>query len=210
MTRKALSLPLALASALVALPSFAGDVSQISTTDYYAASYYKDALEHPQIKKLKDKDKLAAIAKDIKIKPTQLKDALAKVESLGGDPAELAVEAVKAALKDARVKGRIRDILINTEEPKHVVLYVRWQADKSQDVLKDASAIANAVAQKAPLVSTLSLAAIHPKAPAESKDPVWSGKIGHDQMARIQPNRIDEYADGLYKRLFEGVEQKPF
>jgi hypothetical protein len=201
------------ALALAAAPSSAraADLSQISSADFYAAAYYKEALEHPQIQKLKaDKDKISAVAKDMKITPKKLKEALDKVEALGGDPAQLAVEAVQEALKGERVKGRVRDVLINTDEPKHVVLYIRWQADKAADVVKDASAIAYTVGAKAPLVSTLSLAAIHPKADPASKDSVWSGKIGHAQMARISPGRIEEYAERLYKNLFEGVEEKPF
>ena len=61
-----------------------------------------------------------------------------------------------------------------------------------------------------PLVSTLSLAAIHPKAKEDSKTPVWSAKIGTEAAARISESRIDSYADRMYARLFEDVKKKHY
>lgn len=207
MTRTVLPIALLLAPGL----ALAAEVKTISKEDYYAAAYYKTALEHPAIQKLKSDDgKLKAVAKDIKMAPKKLEEALAKVNALDGDPAALAADAIKSALGSGRMKGKILDVLLNTEEPKHVVAYVRWQSGSSKDVLKEASEIAHAVAAEAPLVSTLSLAAIPPKAARDSRDAVWSAKIGADRMASIQPKRIDEYAERLYARLFEIVDNKPF
>ena len=133
-----------------------------------------------------------------------------KVESLDGDPIELATDAIKNGFAKTRVDGRVLDVLINAEEPKHVVVYVRFQGSTQKDVVKDASTIASVVANKAPFVSTLSLSAIHPKAAKDNKTSVWSAKIGRQAMVRIQDSRINDYADRLYKGLFEGVEERPF
>ena len=210
-----LLLPLATAAGLalggpLAHAADAGDISGVTGEEFYFARYYQGALEHPKIQKLSESAKINAVAKDLHAKPGKLKEAVEKVGALGGDPAELALTAVKSAFEQTRVKGRVLDVLINADEPKHVVIYVRWQASTQPDVVKEASEIAHTVATKAPLVATLSLAAIHPKAPKDSKDAVWSAKIGRDRMASIQPKRIDDYADKLYKRLFEGVEEKTF
>jgi hypothetical protein len=204
-------LPLALLIAPALAIAEAGDVRSISKEEYYAATYYKTALDHPSIQKIKSDDgKLKAVAKDIKIAPKKLEAAIAKVDALGGDPADLAASAIKSALSSGRCKGKVLDVLLNTEQPKHVVAYVRWQASGSKDVVKEASEIAHAVAEAAPFVSTLSLAAIAPTAPKSSRDAVWSAKIGADRMANIQPKRIDEYAERLYARLFEVVDNKQF
>lgn len=195
----------------LAAPANAADVSGITAQDYYAAAYFQSAQEHPQIKAANSKKKqIALVARDIKMKPKEIEAALAKVESAGGDVIELAQEAVKSACESGRLKGRVLDVFINSEEPKHVVMYVRWQGSKGADAVKDASTLAAIVAKEAPLVSTLSLAAIHPKAAKSSKEPVWSAKIGSAAMSRIQEKRIDDYADRLYKSLFEGIEEKPF
>lgn len=199
------------AALLFAGTASASDVSTISKEDYYAASYYKQALDHPKIQKIKSNSaRMKAVARDIRMSPKQLAKAIEKLDSLSGDPAELAVDAIKASLEKTRLKGKVLDVLINTDEPKHVVVYVRWQGTASKDAVKEASTIAHAVAAEAPFVSTLSLAAIHPKAPKSSRDSVWSAKIGHDRMSNIQPNRIDDYADRLYARLFEIVDNKTF
>ena len=201
---------LSLSILLFAAPALAGEIGQVSKDEFYNAAYYKQALEHPAIQKLKsDGAKIAAVAKDLGTTPKKLKAAIDKVGALGGDPGELAGSAIKTSLEHGKLAGRVLDVLVNTDEPKHVVVYVRWQGSSQRDAVKEASMIAHAVSQ-VPLVSTLSLAAIHPKAPQSSKDAVWSGKIGRTSMERIDEARIDDYADRLYARLFEGVETKPF
>lgn len=203
---------LALLSLAIGADAWASDLSSLTRQDYYGGAYYRDALEHPTIQKIKSDDKkLKRVAKDLGWKPKQLQAAVAKYESIEGDIEALATDAIKAALAKSSVKGRVLDVLINTSEPKHVVVYVRWRGNLSTDVVKDASTIAYEVSQATPFVSTLSLAAIHPKADKASKEAVWSGKIGFESMGRIQPKRIDDgSADRLYARLFEGVESKLF
>jgi hypothetical protein len=191
----------------------AADLSQVTASDYYAAAYFKGALENPKIAKLGRSAQINAVAHDLKLKPKNLKDAIEKVEALCGEPEEIgkvAEKAIKGGAAGTRVKDRLLDVLLNIDEPKHVVAYVRWRASGSKEVVKEAEAIASLIAETAPLVSTLSLAAIHPKAGDDSKDAVWSGKISSASMKKIQKSRIDDYGDRLYKGLFEGVEEKTF
>jgi len=202
-----------IALTLMALPAsaLATDVSEITVEEYYAAAYFKQALDHPQVAKQKSRSaQIATVARDLHWQPKKLTKAIDKVESLAGDPIDLATDAIKSGMDGTRVGGRVLDVLINAEEPKHVVVYVRFQGSSAKDVVKDASMIASVVASKAPFVSTLSLSAIHPKAAKDSKTSVWSGKIGRPAMTRIQESRINDYADRLYKGLFEGVEERPF
>jgi hypothetical protein len=205
---------LSVVSALTLAASSAGaaDIGEISKDDYYGYAYYKQALEHPKVQAQKSEQKrLSMVAKDLGWKPKKLQSVVEKVESLSGTPVALAVEAVKAKVaSNQRLKGRVLDVLVNDEEPKHVVMYLRWRGSKSAEAVKEASELAYIVATEAPLISTLSLAAIHPKAADTSKTPVWSGKIDVASAANISPTRIDGYADRLYRRLFEGVEEKPF
>jgi hypothetical protein len=197
--------------ALSAPDAFATDVSEITADEYYAAAYFKSALDHPQVRKHGSKKKqIAAVARDIKWNEKKLAKAIDKVESLDGDPIDMAKTAIEGAFGGTKVGGRVLDVLINSEEPKHVVVYIRWQGSSAKEVVKEAAIIANVVSKQAPLISTLSLSAIHPKAEKSDKTSVWSGKIGKDAMARIDEKRIDAYAERLYKGLFEGVESRPF
>lgn len=189
----------------------AGDISEITAKEFYAAAYYKQAMDDPRIQKIKrEKSRLKKIARSIKIKPKMLTEALEKVGALNGEASELATAAIKSGFAGTRVEGRVLQVFLNTSEPKHVIAYVKFRGKSAGDAVKDAAMIANVVATKAPLVSTLSLSAIHPKAAESSKKSVWAAKISADRMANINPKRIDDYADRLYKRLFEIVESRPF
>jgi len=214
MTQARLVVPAALALALSSpVAASASELAAISADEYHAAAYFKEALEHPKINKLKNrKQQIQAVAKDLRWKPKQLEQAIDKVESLG-EPEDVAKKIeleIREAAAATRVKDNLLDVLVNADEPKHVILYVRWQGTSSKDVVKEASTIANLVADRTPMISTLSLAAIHPKAPKSSKDAVWSAKISADSMKKIQKSRIDDYGDRLYRGLFEGVEEQKF
>src|SRR5687767_4012251 len=78
--------PATLALALLSTtPAIAGDdLSKVSAADYHAAAYFKEALEHPNIAKLKSRQQqISAVAKDLKMKPKKLEEALDKVDSIG-------------------------------------------------------------------------------------------------------------------------------
>lgn len=191
--------------------AIAADVTELSPDEFYGAAYFKTALEHPKVAKQKSEAKqIALVARDLGWKKAKLAAAIEKVRGLGGDPTELAKASLMKAFEGSRVKGQVLDVLFNASEPKHVVIYVRWRGSKSKEVVKEASTIAHLVSEKAPFVSTLSLAAIHPSAGDDSKTSVWEGKIAGTAMSRINPDRIDRYADRMYARMFEEVKSKPF
>ena len=191
--------------------AFASEISEISAEDFYGAAYFKSALEHPQVAKQKNrKRQIRMVARDLRWKSKKLTQAIEKLDGLEGDPIALAKEAVLASLEKTRVKGRVLDVLINADEPKHVVMYIRWRGSRGKNAVKEAATIASAVGTAAPLISTLSLAAIHPKAAPTSTRAVWQGKIASSAMGNIRESRIEDYADRLYARLFEDVKSLPF
>ncbi len=196
----------AVAVVLGAPLAMATEITEITAEDYYGFKYFQRALEFPQVAELKTRDKqVRIVARDMGWKSTRLKAALTKVDSLGGNPTELGAAAIKAGFEDSRVKGRVIELQFDDTEPKHVVAYVRLRGSKSDDAVKDASAVANAVIANAPFVSTASLCLIHPKAPDTNKTCVWSAKIGRSSMERIEKKRIEAYGQRLYARMFEDV-----
>ncbi|MEM7676475.1 MAG: hypothetical protein AAF449_10775 [Myxococcota bacterium] len=196
---------------LTSIPADAADISEISAQEFFAATYFRNALSHPQLAAQKSrKRQIRMVARDIRWKPKRLTQAIGKLDALDGDPLALAKEAVMTALNKTRVKGRILDVIVNADEPKHVVMYVRWRGSRRKNAIKEAATIAAAVGEATPLVSTLSLAAIHPKAPDTSTRSVWQAKIASSAMTNIRKNRIEDYADRLYARLFEDLKAFPF
>ncbi|CAN0592047.1 unnamed protein product, partial [Laminaria digitata] len=121
-----------------------------------------------------------------------------------------AKKLIKAELNKGRIKGRLLKVTVDTRASDHVIAYVRWRGSKRKNAVKEASEIASIIASKVPMVSTISLGAIHPKAAENATKLVWSAKISADSAVNISAARIDDYADRLYKRLFEEVTTLPF
>lgn len=203
----AMAAAVVLTLAVGALDANATEIGDVSKEEFFAASYYEQALADDRIKKIKQENaRINKIAKSIKLSSKKLRAAIDKVGGLDGDPTKLATAAINDGFKGSRVEGRVITVLINASEPKHVVAYVRFHAKKAPDVVKDASTIAHIVASKTPFVSTVSLSAVHPAAPRDSRKSMWGAKISVDRAVNIRPDRIEDYADRLYKRLFEVVD----
>lgn len=205
---KVLLCTVALATAAPAVAAAEG-LSEITREDFHGALYYKNALEHPTVAKLPSEErKLRAVARDMGWPMARLKSAVDKVAALGEDPVQVAQDAIMKGFEGTRLEGQVLQVLINADNPDHAVAYVRWRGSHKVDVVKEAATIAHVVHKQAPFIATASIAAIHPKSPPDSKMTVWSAKIGDSQMARIQPSRIEDYADRLYARMFENVQEK--
>lgn len=210
------ALPLTL-GLLFAAPAGAADISEITKQDYNGYGWYVLKRDDPEFAKYKsDSKKMRMIARKIPGWPSGrkgmkvLKSAIEKVESLDGAADNLAQKLIEGELSKGRVAGRVLKVTIDASTPDHVVAYVRWRGSKGKEAVKEASEIAHTVAAKVPMVSTISLGAIHPKAADDAKKLVWSAKIAADAAINISPSRIDGYADRLYKRLFEEVTELPF
>jgi hypothetical protein len=208
------ALPLTL-GLLLAAPASATDITEVSKDDFHGYSYYQEALEDPRIVKQKSaKKKLKMVARSLGWKgrrgTKKLTAAIEKVEGLSGNADALAKKVIEAKLSEGRIKGRLLRVTVDTRASDHVVAYVRWRGSKGKDAVKEASEIASVIAAELPMISTISLGAIHPKAAVTAKKLVWSAKISADSAANINPARIDDYADRLYKRLFEEVTARPF
>lgn len=208
------ALPLTVA-VLCAVPAQASDISEVSKDDFHGYSYYQTSLEHPKIAKVSsEKKKIQLIARDLgwrgKKGEKRLTAAIEKVEGLGGSADVVAKKFLESELNRGRIKGHLLRVTIDTRVSDHVVAYIRWRGSKGRDAVKEASEIASIVANKVPMVSTISLGAIHPKASEDAEKLVWSAKISAHSAANISPDRIDDYAERLYTRLFEEVTALPF
>ncbi|MEM1025574.1 MAG: hypothetical protein AAGD10_16030 [Myxococcota bacterium] len=187
------------------------EVSELQKEDIQGFGYFRNALSFDEVQQLPSRTaQIRRVARDMGWKSTRLQSAIERYESIEGDVMALAAEAAKQALEASRVKGRVVSVEFDDSNESHVVAYIRWRGTSSKEVIKDASSIAHAINEATPFVSTVSLAAIHPKAKETSKRNVWEGKVGDVAMARIQPDRIEDYADRLYKRMFEDVKELPF
>lgn len=182
-------------------PALAAELAEIDGETYYGAAYFANALEHPKVAEAgSEKRQLGMVARDMGWKRAKLAAAVEKVRSLDGKPLELAQKAIKAALEDSRIKGRVVDVTLSDARMDHVVCTVVWKDAKKKDLVKEASTVANLVAKHAPFVETLGLAA-RPKTGSK----VWQREISRSNMERIDAARIDTYGERLYAGSFEEV-----
>src|SRR5262249_37214728 len=88
----------------------ATELSEVSAQDYYEAAYFKGALDNPKISKLRHDQQISVIARDLRIKPKNLQQAIKKVEALCGEPEAIGKVAEKALMSSSdrtRIKGRL-------------------------------------------------------------------------------------------------------
>lgn len=181
----------------------------LSADDYRVFCGYQDAVADPDIAKLKPKKRDRKIAKMAKMKVKALKAAVAKGEAVGGTCAEIGkkVEAEAAAALKKALGDKIDFFELDLSDPSHVVASVRWKVGvRKKDIWQEAALVAYELAQTSPIVTTIAIRGVDPKAKDTTADAaVWlEAKISYDRAGRISKSSL-KYAERRYKRLFDGV-----
>jgi hypothetical protein len=177
------------------------DPTAMSAAEYKLWVDYKNALEDPRVKRMKPRRRLPRIARNFGVKLGQLKRAIAKGEKFGATIVAENQEAAEKALKASKVGAKVSSVeLVETEGL--VISYVSWNADDKDRLAFDATYIARAVADAAPLTDTIALWA------CMGKKKVWTGMIRLSAAQRINASRIEDFALTRYLRLFEDVHNR--
>lgn len=190
-------------SVLVSLPYSAAMAAQpieLSVDEYKQYQHYKRAIDDPRVQKLKPEARLAAIAKDAKLKPKDLEKAVAKGEA-AGDLKTKCEQNIKELLDESDLKGRVPRIEVDTEDA-HAVAYVQWLNEKPELLVVEASVAAAKAAAACPITSTITVWA---QDKANPKARVFQALISTSAAAKINAERAKDFADTRYKRLFEKV-----
>ncbi len=194
MTFRTIRLVVASATLLAALPAWA-----VSREDFKTYLETRDALQDERVLKMPEEQRIPKIASvNFKMKGTQLQAILDKVEAEGGEKAiaDKSQSAVSTALDATPVKGRVKEVKVDTGSP-HVVTYIKWVADES-NLEAEAALLALKAGAADKVTSTFFLWAVD----ASGKD-LWRAKIGADRTDRIKEDRIADWAKTRYIRLFE-------
>ncbi len=179
---------------------------------------YLDALEDPAVKKLpagaaQDK-KIAQMAK---LKPEKLLSYVEKGRAIGATCQEVA-KVVEADIKkelDAAFPKRIDLFDVDSSDPSHVVVTVRWKAPlgllleaRKKKLVEEAAAIASIVANNGPISRTIAVRAVDVTAADLTSDEaiLFEGKISRTRAANIKrDDKLADYAETRYLKLFDGV-----
>lgn len=208
MIRTALFVAVAAVSAVPA--AAAVDVTE---DDFRLYCGYLDALQKPDIQKVKDpKARDAKIAKLAKVKPAQLSTAIEKGQKAGSTCDEIAKTAqsdAKAAL-DKAFAGRVYFFEIDASDPSHVVASVGWLGIDKKKLIEEAALVSSTIAQAAPMTKTIALRGADPSASDKTADTAgwFDAKISGVNAKRIEQPKIYEYAATRYRRLFDGVVER--
>lgn len=198
------SLLTAVALALPVLLPAAGQADELPMTaeEFGLWRDYRSALDDPRVKKMPEKQRLPAIARNFRVSEKVLAKAVEKGEQHGETIGKQAEELTRAALADAEL-GRLKEVRVDTSASQ-VVVYVQWIAAAPEAVDREASLVAARVHKANPLARILKVEIYDPQ--LETRQ-LFEGLIDREKAGRIQEERIVDFASTRYARLFEKVKR---
>jgi hypothetical protein len=205
----------ALASTLVmafTLPLSARAEADLTAKDFYVFCEYQEAIDTKAYRNLSPKRRDKKMAKKARMSLKKLRGHLKKAGAYGDTCEEVGKhfrDKAEAAVKK-ELPGRIQDFHMDLRTPDKVVVLIRFQGVLKKDVVADASLVAWAVHQSAPIVWTTAVRGVDPQAPDPMADnAIWfEGKISQTRAQQIKKKRIASFANTRYVKLFDGVKQK--
>lgn len=181
-------------------PAFATEELGLSVEEFKMYRHYLNAMEDPRVQKMKEEQKVPAIAKDARFKLPELKKAIEKGEA-AGDVKGKCEGNIKELFGKGPLAGRLGKVEVDTEAP-HAVAYVQWLNEDLAKLPYEASVTASQAAQGCPIASTITVWA-QDKARPDMR--VFQGLISGPAAARIDQAKAKDFAETRYLRLFEKV-----
>ena len=189
-----------LAGLFVALALFPAQVRAdgvaITRKQYQLYKDYKDALDDARVQKMKEADRLPAIAKNFKVPLKELKEAVEAGERDGAQIEPTQSAALKAAFTGSPLEGHLGDVSVDASKG-HIVAYIQWTTSGGP-IDQEACFAAARAAKAAPLAGTYFLTAVD-----GSNAKVFQKLISNDNANRIKEDQIVDFATTRYTRLFE-------
>lgn len=192
-------------SALVAvslLPTTAFSMEKVELTEEEFKMFRQAtlALADPRVQAMKPEARLPAIAKDAGFKLKDLQKAMERAEAAGDVKAKCEAN-VKEALAGTDLKDKLGRLEVDTDAP-HAVIYVQWFNEEAKDLAVQACTAAVTVANVCPIAATVTVYANDKAAP---KTRVFQALISNQGARRINAEKVKDYAETRYMKLFEKV-----
>lgn len=192
-------------AALVAvslLPTTAFSMEKVELTEEEFKMFRQAtlALADPRVQAMKPEARLPAIAKDAGFKLKDLQKAMERAEAAGDVKAKCEAN-VKEALAGTDLKDKLGRLEVDTDAP-HAVIYVQWFNEEAKDLAVQACTAAVTVANVCPIAATITVYANDKAAP---KARVFQALISNQGARRINAEKVKDYAETRYMKLFEKV-----
>jgi hypothetical protein len=172
----------------------------LSEDEFKMVRHYQIALEDARVQKMPEGKRMPAIAKDSGYKLKDLQRALKKADAQGDVKAPCEAN-IKESIDAAPLAGRISKVNVDTSEA-HAVAYVEWVNENATLLEEEAAAVAFRTAQACPILSSIQVWATD-KANASAR--IFQALIARGAAQRINPDRIKDFAQTRYIKLFEKV-----
>lgn len=183
-----------------AVPVFAGEALGLTEDEFKMFQHYKIALTDARVQAMKPEARAAAIAKDAGFKLKDLQKAIEKGEAAGDVKAKCEAN-LKEALATGELAGRIGRLEVDTSAA-HAVAYVQWFNEEQKNLPVEASFAAAKSAEACPIASTITVWAQDKAAP---KMRVFQALVSSASARRINVERVKDFAETRYLKLFEKV-----
>jgi hypothetical protein len=143
---------------------------------------------------------VAAIAKDAGFKPKELQKAIEKGEG-AGDLKAICEANLKEVFAKGELAGRVGKLEVDASAA-HAVAYVQWLNEEPKALAIEASFAAARAVEACPIASTVTVWAQDKAAP---KTRVFQALISASSARRIKADKVKDYAETRYLKLFEKV-----
>ncbi|GMU62114.1 MAG: hypothetical protein AMXMBFR34_38770 [Myxococcaceae bacterium] len=191
---------LALVVLLSSAPVLAVEPLGLSEDEFKMYRHYKIALADERVQAMKPEKRLPAIAKDAGYKPKELEKAVARGDEAGDLKAKCEAN-LKEVFATGELAGRVGRLEVDTEAA-HAVAYVQWFNAELKALPVEASFAAAKAAEACPIASTITVWAQDKAAP---KARVFQALISGTGAKRIAVDKVKDFAETRYMKLFEKV-----
>jgi hypothetical protein len=189
-----------LAQLLLATPALALEPIGLTEDEFRMFRQYKVAMADERVQAMKPDKRLPAIAKDAGFKPKELQQAVEKAEAAGDVKARCEAN-LKEAFGAGELAGRVGRLEVDTDAAQ-AVAYVQWFNAEPRLLPIEASFAAARAAEACPIASTITVWAQDKAAPTAR---VFQALISSTGARRINVERVKDFAETRYMKLFEKV-----
>jgi hypothetical protein len=175
---------------------------QMTEQQYRLYYDYLGALSDPRVQKLKESQKLPAVAHNFHVTPAVMRVAVEKGQQYGPGLAaigKLCEQAIYEGVKGTPLEDRLTAVQLDVSDV-HAVAYVTWTVDKPEMIDQEASFLAARVKKVAPIWADLKLVGIDPR---DKNVKRFDGLITGDAASNIHESRVADFATTRYIKLFE-------
>ncbi len=194
------SLSLCFVGLVFSFKAVAAEPIGLTEDEFKMYRHYTLALADTRVQAMKPEVRLAAIAKDAGYKPKELQKAVERGEAAGDVKAKC-----EGNLKDVLAKSELGSQLGKVEvdtSAEHAVAYVQWFNEEPKNLPVEACVAAVRAAEACPIAATIQVWA---QDKANPKARVFQALISTTGAKRINAEKVKDYAETRYLKLFEKV-----